>query len=62
MMTRKDYIATAQIISKYWHMGQGDFEDLISDFSNMFMEDNPRFSPTVFEDACYAKFDRVELV
>lgn len=57
MMTRKDYVATAQILSKYWHIGQGDFESLIDEFSEMFLEDNPKFSPEIFEEACYKAFD-----
>jgi hypothetical protein len=59
MMTRKDYVATAQILSQYWHIGQGDFEDLISEFSDMFLADNPRFNPMTFEKACYQKFDEL---
>ena len=53
-MTRKDYVATAEILKSYSGLiDQFTFEDLIYDFSDMFFADNPRFSPTKFEEACY---------
>lgn len=54
MMTRKDYVATAEILSTYSELiDQFTFEDLIRDFADMFLSDNPRFSPLTFENACY---------
>jgi hypothetical protein len=54
MMTRKDYVATAEILKTYSNLiDQFTFEDLIQDFCDMFFADNPKFSPTTFENACY---------
>jgi hypothetical protein len=54
MMTRKDYVATAEILKSYSELiDQFTFEDLVNDFCDMFFADNPRFSPTKFEEACY---------
>lgn len=53
-MTRKDYVGTAEILKSYSGLiDQFTFEDLVSDFSDMFFADNPRFSPNKFEEACY---------
>jgi hypothetical protein len=58
MMTRKDYVATAKILGEYVNLiDQFTFEDLVADFSDMFFADNPKFSPTVFETACYKNAD-----
>jgi hypothetical protein len=46
MMSRKDYVNVADILSEY--KGQLDpivFEDLVSDFCDFFFADNPNFSP-----------------
>lgn len=56
MMTRKDYVSTAEILRQY----QDDiapfvFADLVQEFSVMFANDNPRFDVARFEDACYEK-------
>ena len=62
MMTRKDYVQTAEILSTYSNeIPQIVFEDLVSDFCDMFFADNPRFSPTKFEEACYKDLE-AELV
>ena len=59
MMTRKDYIATAEILSNYFYTSVLDehgeilFADLVDDFSLMFETDNPRFDATKFALACY---------
>lgn len=54
MMTRKDYVSTAQILAGYANLiDQFTFEDLVSDFCDMFFADNPKFSPAKFEIACY---------
>jgi hypothetical protein len=49
MMTRKDYISTAEILNKH-------FEEippaLLLDFSNMFKKDNERFNEEKFFEAC----------
>ena len=58
MMTRKDYVTTAEILATYANeIPQVTFEDLVSDFCDMFFADNPKFSPTKFEEACYKDFE-----
>ena len=58
-MTRKDYVATAEILSNYFatsvldEQGEILFADLVDDFSLMFETDNPRFDATKFALACY---------
>jgi hypothetical protein len=54
MMTRKDYVSTAEILSVFAkdQMSEADFEDLVLEFADMFMADNPKFSPEKFEEAC----------
>ena len=54
MMTRKDYVATAEILN--------GFKDLIGDqlvfeFSEWFSADNPRFDETRFWDACVKEME-----
>jgi hypothetical protein len=59
MMTRKDYVATANILSNYFSTSvfdeQGEllFADLVDEFSLMFETDNPRFDADRFSEACY---------
>jgi hypothetical protein len=54
MMTRKDYVATAEILSNYSNLIEKfTFEDLVYDFSDMFLSDNPKFNHTIFKNACY---------
>ncbi len=54
MMTRKDYVKVASILNDiaYPSMDFKKFEDLITEFSDMFIMDNPNFSPVQFESAC----------
>ena len=54
MMTRKDYVATAEILNGY--KDQIDFlilADLAEDFADMFAEDNDRFNHQIFIDAVF---------
>jgi hypothetical protein len=62
MMTRKDYVSTAEILSVFAkdQMSEADFEDLVLEFSDMFSADNPRFSTDKFQEACYKDLE-VEL-
>jgi hypothetical protein len=55
MMTRKDYVSTAEILSMFAKdkMSEADYEDLVLEFADMFSADNSRFSSTKFEEACY---------
>jgi hypothetical protein len=52
MMTRKDYIATAEILkfmSDKIHPAL--FSKTVGDFAEMFAKDNPRFDVTRFHEA-----------
>lgn len=56
MMTRKDYVATAQIFDDL--LGEIEYDsfeavaDAIEKFADYFQADNPRFSRDVFYRAC----------
>jgi hypothetical protein len=54
MMTRKDYVKVADILSGYSEAMIDHFwwEDLVNDFALMFAEDNPNFNRERFIDAC----------
>jgi hypothetical protein len=55
MMTRKDYVATAEILHGFKDL-IGDqllFEDLVDEFSLMFESDNERFDHVKFFNACH---------
>ena len=53
MMTRKDYIETANILNKFADtIDSHAFQDLIFEFSEWFASDNPRFDENKFWDAC----------
>ena len=52
MMTRKDYIATAEILkyaSNKTHPAL--FSKMVTDFAEMFAKDNPRFDVVRFHEA-----------
>jgi hypothetical protein len=53
MMTRKDYVETANILNKFADtIDSHTFQDLIFEFSEWFASDNPRFDENRFWDAC----------
>jgi hypothetical protein len=53
MMTRKDYIETANILNKFANeIESKTFQDLVFEFSEWFASDNPRFDENKFWDAC----------
>lgn len=56
MMTRKDYIATADIldvlVSTATDETIGDILDAVDAFADMFAKDNERFDRTRFLNAC----------
>ena len=53
MMTRKDYVKTAEILFMFQHaMSVDAHQQLIEEFSEMFQNDNPNFSPDIFAKAC----------
>jgi hypothetical protein len=52
MMTRKDYVATAEIIKSYnLQLPEILLEKLVNDFAEMFKADNPRFDANRFRVA-----------
>ena len=55
MMTRKDYIKVATILNDIakTNMDQVPFQDLVNEFADLFISDNPNFSPNKFELACF---------
>ena len=55
MMTRKDYVEVAEIISGYRGamIDEFWFEDLVNDFSELFEKDNPNFDRSKFKNAVY---------
>lgn len=61
MMTRKDYVAVAEILNAFKdEIETLTFEDLIDEFSNMFQTDNPNFKFDKFYAAC-TKTEQQEL-
>ncbi len=54
MMTRKDYVKVATILNEFEPLiaDRFVFEDLVTEFADMFFADNPNFSPAKFEMAC----------
>jgi hypothetical protein len=52
MMTRKDYVRTAEILNAFKdEIDQTIFEDLIFNFGEMFASDNQRFDHSRFAKA-----------
>jgi hypothetical protein len=61
MMTRKDYIATAEILnymSNKTHPAL--FAKVVTDFAEMFAKDNPRFDVVRFHEASNYKMKAVK--
>ena len=54
MMTRKDYVATAEILAGFKDLisDQFVFQDLVDEFCDMFEADNPNFQFQKFREAC----------
>ena len=62
MMTRKDYVSTAEILADIRDgltslgvEGEQIFSDLVNDFTEMFADDNDRFLSGKFFDACWER-------
>lgn len=56
-MTKKDYVAIAQIISQNWHVQDAGLEcldpyDIVDDFVWLCKEQNPLFDEDKFRTAC----------
>ena len=55
MMTRKDYVATAEILktfAKGYMENAADYDELVEEFADMFEADNPNFKIDTFRKAC----------
>lgn len=53
MMTRKDYVKTANILKGFSEeIHPQVFEDLVEEFAQYFQSDNERFDKARFETAC----------
>jgi hypothetical protein len=54
MLTKKHYIATADILCSYKDLigDEFTFHDLVDEFAGMFAEDNPAFDADKFFNAC----------
>jgi len=53
MMTRKDYIQTANILKSFVdEIPQTTYEDLVDSFADWFRSDNENFDVARFEMAC----------
>ena len=62
MMTRKDYVSTAEILATHREAllslgaeGEDIFTNLIDDFAEMFENDNERFQADRFDNACWGE-------
>lgn len=52
-MTRKDYVETAKILNLFVdEIDSKTFQELVFEFSEWFLSDNPRFDENKFWDAC----------
>ena len=55
MMTRKDYVATAESLKNFGdniENNHSDFIELVYDFADWFASDNPNFQEKKFVQAC----------
>jgi len=62
MMTRKDYVAVAEILNRHlsnYPVEISDFKELVFDFADMFADDNPNFNEDRFIEAVYGKNESV---
>jgi hypothetical protein len=62
MMTRKDYVETANILANVrdgliglGQDGETIFSNLVADFAEMFENDNERFQAERFDNACWGE-------
>ena len=53
MMTRKDYVKTANILKGFSDEIHPEvFQDLVEEFAEYFQADNENFKKDIFENAC----------
>lgn len=61
MMTRKDYVKTAEILKSFSdEIHPAVFGDMVDLFSDFFLSDNEKFDKDRFETAC--GLDELELI
>lgn len=51
-MSRKDYVEAARIIREAAYLSEEARARLVADLVTFFADDNPRFSPSRFREAC----------
>ncbi len=51
-MSRKDYVAVARIIREAAYLSEEARGRLVAELVTFFADDNPRFSPSRFREAC----------
>ena len=64
MMTRKDYVKTAEILKNFYDhnsINDNDFIDLVYEFADWFAEDNPNFQEIKFVHACGLDIQEVKI-
>ena len=64
MMTRKDYVKTAEILKNFYDhnsISDNDFIDLVYEFADWFAEDNPNFQEIKFVNACGLDIKEVKI-
>ena len=55
-MTRKDYIVIAEVLRKFsTSLEITEFEDFVSEFSEVMKKDNDRFDTERFSRACWGR-------
>ena len=60
MMTRKDYVTTARILSlSKDYMPHSTYLELVHEFADWFAEDNPNFDEFKFQNACGLDIQKV---
>jgi hypothetical protein len=60
MMTRKDYVFTADVINDMYHFSHAtdkELENMALAFAEYFENDNDRFDRKIFFKACYREKD-----
>jgi hypothetical protein len=51
-MSRKDYVAAARILREADYLSEEARARLVADLVTFFADENPRFSPSRFREAC----------
>ena len=51
-MSRKDYVQAARLVREATYLSEEARARLVADLVTFFADDNPRFSPSRFKEAC----------